>query len=98
MGSRERRIKFFPTGSFTHGQFMWYLLFWTTMLGPVPVSRVVVYDHTIEEVVVGSILGFVLGPAWFYTMRALHVPCDVTMDDDALSNSSESDKANLSDT
>jgi len=61
----------FPTGIFSAQQFNVSFGIWTALLSPIPMSRVVLYDHSPAQVAVGSTLGFVLAIAWFACMRTI---------------------------
>jgi len=42
-----------------------YALLWTIILLPVPLSRVYLHDHTLLQILVGSVVGTILGIVWF---------------------------------
>jgi len=55
----------------THTEFIAYTMVWATIMLPVPFFRVVLYDHTADQVLVGSIIGIALAALWFRVMRRL---------------------------
>lgn len=42
-----------------------FCIAWSLLLLPIPLSRVSLYDHTADQVFVGSVLGCIYGCAWF---------------------------------
>lgn len=48
-----------------------YSALWFLLLYPVPLSRVALYDHTPEQVFMGSSLGFLEACVWWYMIQAL---------------------------
>lgn len=42
---------------------------WALLLTPVPVSRVILHDHTIEQIISGSIVGTIEAMVWFSCVR-----------------------------
>merc|ERR1740115_546578 len=55
--------------SLTHIQFMGHILLWAALLAPVPCMRVVLYDHTMEQAMVGSLIGVLHALLWWRTSR-----------------------------
>jgi len=53
-----------PRDIMTSNQFRAFMLFWSFLLLPVPIMRVRSYDHTVEQVLLGGILGAVYATAW----------------------------------
>jgi len=67
-------ISFIPisnTGSTSNAQFVSMSVFWFSLLGYVPASRVFLYDNSVRQVFVGSVLGVIEGVLWFVMMRKL---------------------------
>lgn len=58
-------------GRLTHGEFVFCAAFWGVVLLPVPFMRVVLYDHSVEQVTLGSILGFVYARVYAFYWRFL---------------------------
>merc|ERR1712008_26636 len=54
-----------PRDAWTPRQFMIYMAFWVVMLLPVPIARVILYDHSISQIVAGSGCGALLALLWF---------------------------------
>lgn len=51
------------------------VIFWAVvLLLPVPVSRVILHYHTVEQVVTGAVLGAVFGLGWFVFLAVLAAP------------------------
>eukprot|EP00927_Polykrikos_kofoidii_P035100 TRINITY_DN29664_c0_g1_i1.p1 TRINITY_DN29664_c0_g1~~TRINITY_DN29664_c0_g1_i1.p1 ORF type:complete len:271 (+),score=7.18 TRINITY_DN29664_c0_g1_i1:60-872(+) len=55
----------FLHGTATRDQFVRFVVVCTVFLLPIPTMRVVLHDHTVEQVIVGSIIGVVFSCAWF---------------------------------
>jgi len=55
----------------THTEFIAYTMVWATIMLPVPFFRVVLFDHTTDQVLIGSIIGIALAALWFRVMRHL---------------------------
>lgn len=53
----------------THTQFVVFISAWFLLLCPVPFMRVVLYDHTFEQVTVGACVGFVVAVIWWRVVR-----------------------------
>merc|ERR1719362_2621960 len=58
-------VGFAPRVTWTPKQFIVYMAFWVVMLLPVPLARVILYDHSTSQIVAGSGLGALLAPLWF---------------------------------
>lgn len=43
-----------------------YALMWTALLVPVPWSRVHLHDHSLVQILVGSVVGMILGNIWYF--------------------------------
>lgn len=72
MGLTRSRIKKWftttplsPSNTMSHKEFLWFFLFWSAVLLPVPISRIKLYDHSVDQVVIGSLLGGVYALSWF---------------------------------
>lgn len=65
-----------PRGAFSPGQFNVSYAIWWLMLGPVPLSRLVLFDHSATQVLVGASVGFLLALFWFSMMKKFVVPAD----------------------
>ena len=52
-----------------------YGIFWIVVLLPVPMSRVILHDHSLLQIFVGSILGIILGMIWFFCIIRGHLVC-----------------------
>mmetsp|Transcript_127158 Transcript_127158/g.354072 ORF Transcript_127158/g.354072 Transcript_127158/m.354072 type:complete len:298 (-) Transcript_127158:89-982(-) len=67
----------------TPSEFACIFLFWSMVLLPVPLMRIRLHDHNVNQVVVGSLMGLIYGSLWhllvrFLTMRyrdRLFQPC-----------------------
>lgn len=57
------------SSSISNGQFVAMFFFWIFLLGSVPISRVILKDHSIEQVNWGSFAGFCEATCWFFVMR-----------------------------
>jgi len=55
--------------SYSHDVYLAYVLFWTVLLGPVPFSRLILYDHSVEQVLAGMASGLVLAVVWWRIVR-----------------------------
>merc|ERR1719158_870825 len=64
-----RCVKVFPHGKKTPRQFVVFSYLWILLLGPVPISRVILYDHSPEQVSAGCLIGVAFATVWFYTTR-----------------------------
>jgi membrane-associated phospholipid phosphatase len=53
----------------THTEFLVFMSTWVILLSPVPFMRVVLYDHTFEQVSIGSIIGIMTSVAWWRVVR-----------------------------
>eukprot|EP00930_Biecheleria_cincta_P053202 TRINITY_DN38594_c0_g1_i1.p1 TRINITY_DN38594_c0_g1~~TRINITY_DN38594_c0_g1_i1.p1 ORF type:complete len:255 (-),score=19.11 TRINITY_DN38594_c0_g1_i1:61-825(-) len=84
-----------PRGAFSPGQFNVSYAIWLIMLGPVPVSRLVLFDHSAYQVLLGSALGFALALFWFSMMKKFVVPAD---DEGESDTNGSSDNEKLVDT
>eukprot|EP00443_Scrippsiella_acuminata_P008863 CAMPEP_0115272112 /NCGR_PEP_ID=MMETSP0270-20121206/54453_1 /TAXON_ID=71861 /ORGANISM="Scrippsiella trochoidea, Strain CCMP3099" /LENGTH=504 /DNA_ID=CAMNT_0002688505 /DNA_START=35 /DNA_END=1549 /DNA_ORIENTATION=- len=62
---------FMPYGALTYDEYMAFLVFWSLIWLPVPFMRVVLYDHTIEQCLVGCIVGAITAAAWWRVVRKL---------------------------
>lgn len=60
-----------PMRTTTHKQFLSFVVVWIMILLPVPISRVVLYDHTAKQVSVGSFEGLILASLWYALMHWL---------------------------
>merc|ERR1712241_1557185 len=59
------------SASISNAQFVSMFLFWFFTLAFVPISRVLLYDHSVEQVCFGGIIGFVEAFLWFFFVRKL---------------------------
>merc|ERR1712179_300212 len=50
---------------------LFYSVIWFVLLYPVPLSRVAIYDHTPEQALMGSFLGFFEACVWWYLVQNL---------------------------
>ena len=62
-----------PFGSMSQNEFSVYLTIWIPALIPVPISRVLLNDHSASQVLAGCIVGFVTGFLWFPIVLALRL-------------------------
>jgi len=53
----------------THTEFVVYIMTWFIILMPVPFFRVVLYDHTTEQVIAGSLVGIFMALVWWRFVR-----------------------------
>jgi len=54
-----------PEPGMTHSEYILYLSKWLILLAPVPMMRVALYDHSVSQVSVGSLLGAFYAVCWF---------------------------------
>jgi hypothetical protein len=54
-----------PCMTMTHREFLGFLIFWSALLAPVPLSRIKLYDHSVNQVAIGCVLGLVYAFSWF---------------------------------
>jgi len=80
-----------PRAAFSPGQFNVSYATWWLMLGPVPLSRLVLYDHSADQVLLGCSLGFFLALFWFSVMRMHIVPVHIDQGDGADVTSTDSE-------
>jgi len=64
-----------PRDKMTGSQFFGFLMLWTFLLVPVPLMRVRNYDHSIEQVLIGSTAGIVYALIWHQLMVTLSNRC-----------------------
>ena len=60
-----------PFGTISPGEFSTYLAIWAPLLMPVPISRVLLSDHSPSQVMAGSFVGFLAVVIWFPFMLYL---------------------------
>lgn len=60
-----------PRNLMTHSEFVVFFLAWCTLLIPVPIMRVRIYDHSSDQVMAGSMFGFFMGVGWFVFIQFL---------------------------
>lgn len=60
-----------PQQAMTHRQFVYFFLWWFFVLAPVGLSRIVLRDHTGDQVMAGMLAGFVAALLWFVFVRYL---------------------------
>lgn len=56
---------------YSHVGFVSYIFFWGWLLLPVPVARIVLFDHSVAQVFLGCIEGFSLAFLWWRLVRNL---------------------------
>uniref|UniRef100_A0A7S1QSI5 Dolichyldiphosphatase n=1 Tax=Alexandrium catenella TaxID=2925 RepID=A0A7S1QSI5_ALECA len=54
---------------YSHDEYSAYVFFWTVLLGPVPFSRLILYDHSVKQVLAGMTEGTVLAVVWWRLVR-----------------------------
>jgi len=54
-----------PKQVMDHAEFLGYFSTWMALLGPVPLMRVRLADHTATQVIIGSLLGAIYAALWF---------------------------------
>ena len=54
-----------PFDSMSRGEFSAYLSIWVVLLLPVPISRVLLFDHSPSQVLAGSLVGMFAASIWF---------------------------------
>lgn len=62
--SQQRNYRFASTKWMNH----YYALFWIILLLPVPLSRIHLHDHSPMQILLGSLVGFLLGCTWYFCM------------------------------
>jgi len=62
---------FSPKRVMQHQEFMSFFLFWFCLLMPVPLMRVQLGDHSVEQAVTGAVLGAIYGFGWFQFIKWL---------------------------
>eukprot|EP00929_Paragymnodinium_shiwhaense_P101373 TRINITY_DN64416_c0_g1_i1.p1 TRINITY_DN64416_c0_g1~~TRINITY_DN64416_c0_g1_i1.p1 ORF type:complete len:299 (+),score=13.62 TRINITY_DN64416_c0_g1_i1:96-992(+) len=55
-----------PRDILSHTEFTGFFVCWFALLGPVPIMRVKLLDHTVDQVVIGSFIGGVYAVFWFW--------------------------------
>lgn len=60
-----------PTSLMSHREFVYFFSVWFVLLVPIPIMRVIVYDHSCDQAVLGSLLGFIYGILWFLFMHVV---------------------------
>lgn len=60
----------------SHFTALFSALMWSVILYPVPLSRIALHDHTPEQVVAGSFLGFGEACLWWYFIQSLQHRCN----------------------
>eukprot|EP00930_Biecheleria_cincta_P098847 TRINITY_DN90496_c0_g1_i1.p1 TRINITY_DN90496_c0_g1~~TRINITY_DN90496_c0_g1_i1.p1 ORF type:complete len:185 (-),score=13.49 TRINITY_DN90496_c0_g1_i1:25-528(-) len=55
----------------THTEFAGFVAFWAAMMLPVPFMRVVIHDHSNNQVAVGTLIGAILAIVWWRVVRIL---------------------------
>mmetsp|Transcript_45530 Transcript_45530/g.105532 ORF Transcript_45530/g.105532 Transcript_45530/m.105532 type:complete len:341 (+) Transcript_45530:137-1159(+) len=55
----------------TPREFLYVWLFWWTVLAPVPLSRIILFDHTPQQAVIGCAHGVVYATCWWRMLRFL---------------------------
>lgn len=68
-----RGLVLLPFGSVSQNEFSVYLMIWIPALVPVPISRVLLNDHSASQVMAGCIVGFVAGFVWFPIVLAFRI-------------------------
>eukprot|EP00403_Amphidinium_massartii_P032142 CAMPEP_0178439810 /NCGR_PEP_ID=MMETSP0689_2-20121128/36384_1 /TAXON_ID=160604 /ORGANISM="Amphidinium massartii, Strain CS-259" /LENGTH=335 /DNA_ID=CAMNT_0020062423 /DNA_START=65 /DNA_END=1068 /DNA_ORIENTATION=+ len=68
---QEIFLPFSDEDRLTPREFLYYLLFWWAALAPVPLSRIILFDHTPKQAVVGCLQGIFLGTLWWRILRYL---------------------------
>uniref|UniRef100_A0A7S2PA17 Phosphatidic acid phosphatase type 2/haloperoxidase domain-containing protein n=1 Tax=Zooxanthella nutricula TaxID=1333877 RepID=A0A7S2PA17_9DINO len=63
----------------THMEFAFFVSFWGLMMLPVPFMRVVLFDHSTNQVVVGAIAGGALALLWVVLINCLQTRHDNAM-------------------
>eukprot|EP00930_Biecheleria_cincta_P039298 TRINITY_DN27024_c0_g1_i1.p1 TRINITY_DN27024_c0_g1~~TRINITY_DN27024_c0_g1_i1.p1 ORF type:complete len:1010 (-),score=112.64 TRINITY_DN27024_c0_g1_i1:110-3139(-) len=53
----------------SHSQFMCYMIFWFILMIPVPCARVVLYDSSLEQSMMGSAIGMLTAVLWWRVVR-----------------------------
>jgi len=64
-----------PRDVMTASQFTAFILFWSFLLLPVPLMRVRSYDHSVEQVLLGCIIGVVYAIVWHRVIVFLTYRC-----------------------
>lgn len=62
-----------PSGSVSQGEFGIYLAFWAPLLLPVPLSRVLLNDHSPAQAMAGTLVGCLAVALWFPFMLYLRL-------------------------
>jgi len=55
-----------PKPVMTHREFAWFFLSWAAVFMPLPLMRARLYDHSLDQVIVGSGLGVLYAGLWFW--------------------------------
>jgi len=58
-------LPFLPAKCITHRQFSYFVLVWCHLLLPVPLMRIILYDHTAAQVMVGMLWGCVCATVFY---------------------------------
>lgn len=64
-------IPIVPQHTMTHSQFVIFIIVWFIILTPVGLSRIVLGDHSVKQVMYGGFTGFLAAVLWFRFMRYL---------------------------
>jgi len=60
-----------PYHPLTHDELMAFIVFWSCVWLPVPFMRIVLYDHTSEQVLTGCTVGALSAMVWWRVVRCL---------------------------
>lgn len=60
-----------PKPIMSHSQFLYFVAVWSTLLGPVPLMRVQLHDHTVAQVLVGCVLGAFEAVCYYFVLYHL---------------------------
>lgn len=63
-----------PNPIITHHQLALCIVLWGVLLLPVPIARVILYDHSATQVLVGGALGGVYATIWFGLVMKIILP------------------------
>jgi membrane-associated phospholipid phosphatase len=62
-----------PFGAVSQSQYYYYIILWSVLLFPIPVSRIITGDHTAAQVLAGAFVGIITGFLWFLCMLKFRV-------------------------
>eukprot|EP00927_Polykrikos_kofoidii_P058836 TRINITY_DN5360_c0_g2_i1.p1 TRINITY_DN5360_c0_g2~~TRINITY_DN5360_c0_g2_i1.p1 ORF type:complete len:327 (+),score=29.06 TRINITY_DN5360_c0_g2_i1:128-1108(+) len=60
-----------PQVTLTHKESLSFFVFWLALMGPIPMMRVILYDHTAAQAFTGWVIGITTGIVWVLIVQSL---------------------------